>query len=433
MPKKECEECKRCLPCPVTSGDPSEGAYPIAQETGDVWYCTSCFYCEDVCPIESPREQAISHRREEQRHSERMLGPLSSLRAHGSLFELKQLHQTLRKEWGLPKLPRPDVTKLNVLFSLLLDRCAEKKTAPTTIGASNKQSSQTASKKRTAFNAETALFLGCLIPYRIPEYERSAREILQKLAIKTVDLPFACCGSIMTESYSEELWLTIAAYNLALAEQTGISTVISLCGGCTGNLRRVNKILTKNNKKLSKVNSLLKQIGMTYEGSITVLHISEFLQQKKMKKKLAKQLLKERKEKLSSLQIAVQIPCQVIRPQETSPLGHLEEKLLTDLLKATTVDIVAYPFETLCCGSTILQYNESLAYAIAKKRLEALVKRKVDALVLGCGNCSMNFTIHQGQYSDAKLATFFFTEILAYALGEKNNRLDSLIEQKKEL
>ncbi|MHA1442533.1 MAG: hypothetical protein ACTSPK_11840 [Candidatus Heimdallarchaeota archaeon] len=41
MPYENCENCKRCLPCPVTSGDKNEGAYPISQDTGNPWFCTS--------------------------------------------------------------------------------------------------------------------------------------------------------------------------------------------------------------------------------------------------------------------------------------------------------------------------------------------------------------------------------------------------------
>ncbi len=52
------------------------------------------------------------------------------------------------------------------------------------------------------------------------------------MKIDYVDLPFVCCGSIMTESQSEELWLTTAAYSLALAEESGIETILALCGGC---------------------------------------------------------------------------------------------------------------------------------------------------------------------------------------------------------
>ena len=64
MPHEECEDLYKCKACPVTVADKNEGAIPITQDKGDRWYCTSCFYCEDICPDYSPRQYAIDQRRE---------------------------------------------------------------------------------------------------------------------------------------------------------------------------------------------------------------------------------------------------------------------------------------------------------------------------------------------------------------------------------
>jgi len=79
----------------------------------------------------------------------------------------------------------------------------------------------------------------------------------------------------------------------------------------------------------------------------------------------------------------------------------------------------------------MLQYDEDLAYKIAKKRINSLINHKADALIMGCGNCSMNFTVHQSEYSDSYFPTFFFTEILDYALGASNEEIDEIVERKR--
>ncbi len=106
--------------------------------------------------------------------------------------------------------------------------------------------------------------------------------------------------------------------------------------------------------------------------------------------------------------------------------------LLLDLLKLTSINIVHYPFETFCCGSSMLQYDERIAYDIAKKRINSLIKHKVDAITMGCGNCSMNFTVHQSEYTEINLATLFFSEILDYALGTSYDKIDVLLKNKNE-
>ncbi|MCK5184954.1 MAG: hypothetical protein KAQ95_11655, partial [Candidatus Heimdallarchaeota archaeon] len=129
--------------------------------------------------------------------------------------------------------------------------------------------------------------------------------------------------------------------------------------------------------------------------------------------------------------IATQVPCQVIRPAKYSPSSARGTDLLRDLLSLTSVTAIKYPFESFCCGSSMLQYDEGLAHEIAKKRINSLFNHKVDALVMGCGNCSMNYTVHQREYSERYLPTFFFSEILDYALGTSYDEIDEIIKRKK--
>lgn len=421
---ENCDKCKKCFPCPVTSGDKAQGAYPIAQGSGDIWYCANCFYCEDVCPDYSPRQYAVDKRRITQQFAERTIEPIKQLRKQGSLFDITKTLDECRFDIGLPSILKPNIQEIDFLYQSILDKKSLSLTKP-----KGKIDSNTSEKNPK--NGSIALFLGCLIPYRVQDYELSTRNLLEKLDIEYIDLPFSCCGSIMTESQSEELWLTIGAYNLALAEQSGVETIITLCGGCTGNLRRINNVLLENSAKLEKVNEHLSKISKNYSGKITIKHFSEFLLDAKITKKIQHLLNPSKVESLKQISASVQIPCQVIRPAKHSPNSHLETKLLTDLVKLTQIKLVRYPYELLCCGSSILVYDEQLAYKIAKKRIDSLLKRKVDVLILGCGNCSMIFNVHLSEYSTTRLETLFFTEVLDYALDSDNERLDALIREIK--
>ncbi|MHA1126017.1 MAG: heterodisulfide reductase-related iron-sulfur binding cluster [Candidatus Heimdallarchaeota archaeon] len=420
MPYENCEDCKRCLPCPVTSGDKNEGAYPISQDTGNPWYCTSCFYCEDVCPDYSPRQYAIDKRRKHDQDTKTMNEPLDVIREHGHLFEITESLNDFRVDLGLPKMLKPKVSDLDKLSRLIMGKEGlqlSKKTPREGLYAKEKP--------------KVALFLGCLIPYRVPEYELSARNILTKMNIDYVDLPFVCCGSIMTESQSEELWLTTAAYSLALAEESGIETILALCGGCSNNLRRVNIILKEDKTKLEMVNKYIEIVGKQYKKTIKVEHILDFLHDASYQKKVESLINSDQKELLKKVSSAIQIPCQVIRPEKYSPNASLGTKLMDDILALTGLSTSSYPFETLCCGSSMLQHDEELALKIAKKRIDSLLKRNFDTLILGCGNCSMNFNIHQSEYSKVKLPTLFFTEIIDFAFGTPNETIEKILKRKR--
>src|SRR4030042_3330698 len=91
------------------------------------------------------------------------------------------------------------------------------------------------------------LFLGCVIPYRIPSYEVSARKVLERLGVELVEMPdFNCCG-LPIDSVDHDAMMVLAARNLCLAEQQGLD-ILTLCPGCAGTLRKVNKSLADDKK-----------------------------------------------------------------------------------------------------------------------------------------------------------------------------------------
>ena len=66
-----------------------------------------------------------------------------------------------------------------------------------------------------------AFFVGCIVAYKLPHIEAATRYVMDTLALDPVDLPFSCCPDPNgVHSYSAELWATLAARNLTLAEAT---------------------------------------------------------------------------------------------------------------------------------------------------------------------------------------------------------------------
>jgi len=117
MPYEECDDLYKCKACPVTVADKGEGAIPITRDEGDKWYCTSCFYCEDICPEYSPRQYAIDQRRIHEQKTTRMREPLQNLKKYGFLFDLNKSIREFRLDYGLPLLPLPELKSFNYLIN----------------------------------------------------------------------------------------------------------------------------------------------------------------------------------------------------------------------------------------------------------------------------------------------------------------------------
>ncbi|MCW3977224.1 MAG: heterodisulfide reductase-related iron-sulfur binding cluster, partial [Candidatus Bathyarchaeota archaeon] len=104
-------------------------------------------------------------------------------------------------------------------------------------------------------------FIGCTIPYRVTNYEVSARKTFAKLGIELVEMSdFNCCG-LPVDPASHEMMMVLAARNLCLAEQQGLD-IITLCTGCAGTLRKVNRALKEEKELRSRVNEYLSKVGM---------------------------------------------------------------------------------------------------------------------------------------------------------------------------
>ncbi|RLI46382.1 CoB--CoM heterodisulfide reductase subunit B, partial [Candidatus Bathyarchaeota archaeon] len=122
-----------------------------------------------------------------------------------------------------------------------------------------------------------ALFLGCTIPARQPNYELSARKTLAKLGIELVDLAnMTCCAPPPVQSINLEASLAIAAYNICLAEEADLN-VVTLCSGCFESLAIANTMLKADKQLKAKINGILSQVGKEFLGSKEVKHYLQVL------------------------------------------------------------------------------------------------------------------------------------------------------------
>ena len=101
------------------------------------------------------------------------------------------------------------------------------------------------------------IFLGCTIPARQDNYEKSTRKVSEALGIELIERDFGCCG-FPIEPIDEVKALSMSALNLKKAAEMD-EPVVSLCSACgemlaktinllkdEGTLKNVNKFLEKN-------------------------------------------------------------------------------------------------------------------------------------------------------------------------------------------
>jgi heterodisulfide reductase subunit B len=264
-----------------------------------------------------------------------------------------------------------------------------------------------------------ALFLGCTIPARQPNYELSARKALAKLGIELVDLAnMTCCCPPPIQSIDLETSLAVAAYNICLAEEADLN-IVTLCSGCFESLAMTNAMLKDDEQLKAKINRILSQVGKEFLGSKEVKHFLQVLMDDVGLKRLKQSVSKP----LSNLKVAPFYGCHALRPSELLKLDDPERpSLLENLIETLGAEIVEYRNKLKCCGGLLRGFSDDLALNLAREKLVNTTKAGADCIVTLCPFCFVALDIGQMQIK-AKLQETYdmpvlhYSELLALALG----------------
>lgn len=264
-----------------------------------------------------------------------------------------------------------------------------------------------------------ALFLGCTIPARQPNYELSARKSLSKLGIELVDLSnMTCCAPPPIESINLESSMSIAAYNICLAEEADLN-LVTLCSGCFQSLAKTNAMLKTDKHLKARINKILSHAGKEFEGNKEVKHYLQVLVDdigiKRIKQSISKPL--------RNLKVAAFYGCHALRPSELLKLDDPESPhVLEDLIEALGAKSVEYRNKLKCCGGLLRGVSDELALDLAREKLVNTSKAGADCIATLCPFCFVALDIGQVQLRSKFNETYdmpvlHYSELLALALG----------------
>jgi heterodisulfide reductase subunit B len=254
--------------------------------------------------------------------------------------------------------------------------------------------------------------------------------VLEKLGVELVEMPeFNCCG-LPIDSVNHDAMLLLAARNLCLAEQQGFD-ILTLCPGCAGALRKVNKSLHENKRLKERVNGFLKGIGMEFKGGeIAVKHLIQALVEDIGLEKIKDFVVNP----LTGLRVAEHNGCHVLRPAKYIGFDDSENPiLLKKLIEVTGAECLDYMYETDCCGAPIIGVNDKIPLHLAGDKLRNVKNVDAQALITVCPFCHMMFDINQPRIErllseEFGIPVLHYPQLLGLAIGftPKEMALDEL-------
>jgi heterodisulfide reductase subunit B len=264
-----------------------------------------------------------------------------------------------------------------------------------------------------------ALFLGCTIPARQPNYELSARKTLEKLGVELVDLDnFTCCCPPPIQSINLETSQAVAAYNICLAEEAGLD-IVALCNGCYESLAMANAALKKDKNRRAKINEILAEVGKEFKGTIEVKHFLQVLIDDIGVEEIKASVVKP----LSNLKVAPFYGCHSLRPSELLEFDDPERPhILEDLIEALGAESVEYRDKLKCCGGLLRGVSDDLALDLAREKLVNTTKAGAECIATLCPFCFVALDIGQLQVKSKfnevyDMPIIHYSELLALALG----------------
>ena len=281
-----------------------------------------------------------------------------------------------------------------------------------------------------------SVFWGCTIPARLPNIEKATRVVLDELSTNIVDVDgFTCCPEgVLTKANSEDAFYAAAARNMAVMERAG-NDVITPCNGCYSTFKETQSHLATSWRDRDRINAALEAASesdpaasenpLVYTGSTRIFHLAEYLIDEVGIGAVASHV----KRPLNNMRIAVHYGCHMLRPQPAIRWDDaLHPTKFEALLAALGARIVDYPSKMQCCGGALDRVgSRDTSLAFAQRKLNDLKNNDVDALIVACPSCFLQFDLNQAALARAKEAydipVFFLSEILALTFGYDKDEL----------
>ena len=259
-------------------------------------------------------------------------------------------------------------------------------------------------------------FPGCTLKNKAVDLDIYARKSAQALGFSLEEIAeWQCCGGEYPMAEDEVASKLSSVRALAAARDSG-KDLITLCSACYNVLKQVNNDIATDGDFALKANNYLKQDGIEYHGEAKVVHYLEVLRDVVGWDNLKKAV----KNPLTGKKIGAYYGCLLLRPGKVLQLDDPENpKILEDFIKALGGTPVIYAQRNECCGAYTMFEDKLIPERRAQKILSNAEDFGADFLVTSCPLCRYNLEKNKG---GSKLDVIYFTELLASALGLKEEK-----------
>jgi len=273
---------------------------------------------------------------------------------------------------------------------------------------------------------EFTYYPGCALFTKARNLDQCARMSAELLGVKLREMPtWNCCGAIFS-TVGDDLAAQVGPIrNLALASSQGDS-LVTLCAACFNVLKRSQAWITKSGNETTRDRFLKFIDEEKFNPDLKVLHYLEV-----MKNGVGFDAIKTKvKKSLAGLKVGSYYGCLMVRPEAEMQFDAVDNPMMMDnLMAALGAAPVYFPFKTECCGGYLLVNSQEACLKCAADIIGSLNASGAEAVVTTCPLCQYNIDSQQRILAERsagfrKLPVFYFTQLLALALGIEGDVLN---------
>ena len=254
---------------------------------------------------------------------------------------------------------------------------------------------------------------GCTLRTKAKELDIYARAGAEALGISLVEpSEWQCCGGAYTTA-ADEIATKLSAVRTLAAARDNNTPLITVCSACHNVIKQTNYDIVNNHDMASKVNNYLG-LDLPYNGETVVYHYLEMLRDVVGFDSLAQKVVNPLKGK----KIAAYYGCLLLRPSKALAMDDPENPtIMEDFIKAIGGTPVIYSQRNECCGGYITLEDKAQAVRRSSTVVCSALDKGADMIITACPLCLYNLK----KNSDTELPVYYFTELLAEALGLKED------------
>lgn len=259
---------------------------------------------------------------------------------------------------------------------------------------------------------KVSYFPGCTLKNKAKDLDAYAYKSALALGVTLEEIEnWQCCGGVFTTARNEVATKlsSVRALKEAFDKEQPLVTV---CSACHNVIKQTNHAMQNDKEFADKVNRYMAQDG-GYNGEANVYHYLEMLRDL-----VGFDTLKEKVvNPLKGKKIAAYYGCLLLRPNSVMRMDDPENPtIMENFIKALGATPVVYAKRNECCGGYVSVQSAELAKKSSNSVMQNAIAQGAEMIITACPLCKYNLV-----KNGADIPVVYFTELLAEALGVKEN------------